>query len=232
MRKLFAVAAAILMPLIFASASLAVITEFSADIEECEDGVVTKNKVWIANDRFRRENADKSEIIVTRIDQRLTWFIYPKLRCFVETKSLGTYADMDVYPAVEKAGDLSRKFIGIEERDSYRLKKYEVTVKYGSMGEDKYYEYRRDDFPIPVRTESLDCKNYTEYKNISRVSVDRTLFNAPSNRYRKVTLEELDRLQAKYDEKQQAKQKKIDDRKERRVQKKEKNKRKESEGKK
>ncbi len=196
--------AALLILLIFsgcAFASFADMTQFKAVIVECDNGIETKDNVWITNDKSRREFNNGSEIVVTRNDLKLTRFIYPKIKAYVETPVYGTFANFAHPDENANTGDLKRKFIGYEERDSFRMKKYLVTVTYsGVNGEDKYFEWTRNDFPIPVRTESFDGKTWTEYTKISRSAIDPAIFERPRT-YKQVSAEEAERLLAEYEAK-------------------------------
>jgi hypothetical protein len=117
----------------------------------------------------------------------VVWFIYPKLKCYVEEPDMGSPANFskespsfEVEKPAETAGDLTRKFVGFEMRDSYRMRKYLIKIDYSNIkGSDSYYEWRRDDFPIPVRTESLDGRTYFEYSAIHRGPFDPDLFHEP-----------------------------------------------------
>ena len=198
MRK---IAVALFFALLFARAaycSVAGITEFKAVVVECEDGVETASRIWVTGDRSRRDFKNGKEIVVTRNDLKLTWFIYPQIKSYVEMPAYGTFANFNIPDENADTGDLTRKFLKYDERDSFRMKKYLVTVKYKNYNtEDSYYEWTRNDFPIPVRTESLDGKNWTEYTKISRGPIDYTLFDKPK-RYKKISTENAEKLLADY----------------------------------
>ena len=198
MRK---IAASLFFVLLFARAaycSVAGITEFKAVVVECEDGVETASRIWVTGDRSRRDFKNGKEIVVTRNDLKLTWFIYPQIKSYVEMPAYGTFANFNIPDENADTGDLTRKFLKYDERDSFRMKKYLVTVKYKNYNtEDSYYEWTRNDFPIPVRTESLDGKNWTEYTKISRGPIDYTLFDKPK-RYKKISSENAEKLLADY----------------------------------
>ncbi len=187
-------------------ASTSGITEFKAVTVECEDGAESSGKVWITNEKSRREFNNGTEIVITRNDLKRTWFIYPQIKCYVETPSYGTFADFTKPDDNANTGDLQRKFIGYEERDSFRMKKYLVTVRYRQFDtEDKYYEWMRSDFPVPVRTESIDGSNWTEYRNISRGQIDPAVFERPKI-YKLVSAEDAEKFLADYEAKHPKKQ--------------------------
>lgn len=198
MRK---IAAALFFALLFARAaycSAAGITEFKAVVVECEDGVETASRIWVTGDRSRRDFKNGKEIVVTRNDLKLTWFIYPQIKSYVEMPAYGTFANFNIPDENADTGDLTRKFLKYDTRDSFRMKKYLVTVKYKNYNtEDSYYEWTRNDFPIPVRTESLDGKNWTEYTKISRGPIDYTVFDKPKS-YKKISSEDAEKLLADY----------------------------------
>ena len=79
--------------------------------------------------------------------------------------------------------------------DSYRLKKFLVTVKY-NKGEsaDRYYEWYRDNFPVPIKTESLDGKTSYEYVSIKLGRPPVEFFSQPKG-YKKITMEELSEIE-------------------------------------
>lgn len=202
---------ALLLILLFstaAAASFSAMTEFKAIIVEYEEGQKTENPVWITKDKSRREFDEGREIIVTRNDLKVTWFIYPQIRCYVEIPALGTFANFNMPDEKADTGDLKREFLNYEERDGFKMKKYLVTVKYsGFNSEDKYYEWTRNDFPVPVRTESVAGNSWTEYKKISRGPIDYKLFDTPRG-YKKVSEEDAERLLNEYRAKHPIKAKK------------------------
>jgi hypothetical protein len=209
-KKLTAVFAALVLALVFCGAACAeIITEFRANVTECDNGTIRKGKVYITREKSRSEWDNSDEIVVTRHDKKVVWFIYPKLKCYVEEPDMGSPANFskespsfEVEKPAETAGDLTRKFVGFEMRDSYRMRKYLIKIDYSNIkGSDSYYEWRRDDFPIPVRTESLDGRTYFEYSAIHRGPFDPDLFHEPKN-FKKVTHEEFETLMNNYKAKQ------------------------------
>lgn len=183
-----------------ATAAFANYTEFKAVAVEFIDGQKTEDKLWVTKDKSRREFNRGREIVVSRNDLKVTWFIYPTIRCYVEIPALGTSANFNMPSETADTGDLKRKFICEEEREGFRMKKYLVTIKYSNMpGEDSYYEWCRNDFPVPVRTESLDGSYWTEYKNISRGPISADLFNKPA--YKCVDSDTAERLLNEYEKK-------------------------------
>jgi len=193
-----------------ATAAYADYTEFKAIAVEFIDGQKTENPIYVTPQKSRREFNDGKEIVVTRHDLKVTWFIYPQIRCYVETPNLGTYANFNMPDANADTGDLKRKFIAEEDREGFRMKKYLVTIKYSNMpGEDSYYEWIRNDFPVPVRTESLDGSYWTEYKKISRGPISPELFKKPS--YKLVSSEDAQRLLEEYNSRHEQKKSKRSD---------------------
>jgi len=191
-----------------ATAAFADYTEFKATAVEFMDGQKTADKVWITKDKSRREFNGGREIVISRNDLKVTWFIYPMIRCYVEVPALGTFANFNMPNETADTGDLKRKFLCEEEREGFRMKKYLVTIKYSNMpGEDSYYEWCRNDFPVPVRTESLDGSYWTEYKDISRGPIKYDLFNKPA--YKLVSSETAERLLDEYEKKHPLKATKI-----------------------
>ncbi|MCE5201231.1 MAG: hypothetical protein LLF78_01780 [Synergistaceae bacterium] len=198
MRRYILTAAVISALLGFCAASFAadMATEFSASFIEKDAGAEQKGKVYIAGDMSRYEIAGSNEIVVTREDKKVIWLIFPKLRRYVEQEYIGAPKQNLSSPQEIDTGDLSREFIGHEMVDSYRLKKFLVTVKY-NKGEtkDQYYEWYRDNFPVPVKTQSLDGRTSYEYTNIKLGRPNMELFAEPKG-YKKVTIEEIDAMEA------------------------------------
>lgn len=187
------------------AASADMITEFSANFVEKFGNEVETGKIYVAKNMSRFEIDGSDEIIVNRYDKQVTWFIYPKLRRYVEEPCV---ASAPINPAAHRqtaaagtAGDLTREFLGHEEVDSYRMKKYLVTVKYhqstsaDETREDKYYEWYRDNFPFPVKTESLSGHTSYEYTKIKPEAPKIENFLQPK-RYKKVTFNDIEILQA------------------------------------
>jgi len=194
LKKLFTALFALMLA---ASSAYANYTEFKAIAVEFIDGQKTENPIYVTPQKSRREFNGGKEIVVTRNDLKVTWFIYPQIRCYVQTANLGTVANFNMPDEKSDTGDLKRKFIGEEDREGFRMKKYLVTIKYSNMpGEDSYYEWTRNDFPVPVRTESLDGSYWTEYKKISRGPISPDLFKKPP--YKQISAEDAERLLEEY----------------------------------
>ena len=141
--------------------------EFSALFIEKDNDEVQKGKIFVAESMSRYEIEGSGEIIVTRQDKKVIWLIFPKLKKYVEQPYLGEPKKNYDGPDEVETGDLSKKFIEYDSVDSYRLKKILVTVKYNKgENKDQYYEWYRDNFPVPVKTQSLDGRTSYEYVNI------------------------------------------------------------------
>ena len=165
--------------------------EFSALFIERDNGTEQRGKIYVAENMSRYELQGSNEVVVTRHDKKVIWLIFPKLRKYVEQPYLGEPKQNYSGAHESDTGDLSREFIDHEMEDSYRLKKYLVTVKYNN-GEsvDRYYEWYRDNFPVPVKTESLDGKTSYRYLNIKMGRPPVEFFSQPKG-YKKITMEEL-----------------------------------------
>lgn len=165
--------------------------EFSAVFIEKDAGTVSKGKIFIAKEMSRYEIEGSGEIVVTRQDKKVIWLIFPKLKKYVEQDLIGVPKQDLGRPQESDTGDLSREFLGHEMVDSYRLKKYMVTVKYNKgENKDQYYEWYRDNFPVPVKTESMDGQTSYEYRNIKFEKQNMELFAEPKH-YKKATMEEI-----------------------------------------
>ena len=169
--------------------------EFSARFIEKDSDEIQKGKVFVAEKMSRYEIDGSGEIIVTRHDKKVIWLIFPKLRKYVEQPYLGDPKKNYDGPNEVETGDLSKKFIENDLVDSYRLKKFLVTVKY-NKGEtkDQYYEWYRDNFPVPVKTQSLDGRTSYEYVNIKFGRPPLEIFSEPKG-YKKITIEELAKIE-------------------------------------
>lgn len=181
------------------------LTEYAAIFtEHMPDGDVTTGKIYVTHDKARYEVDDSGEIIVSRYDKKVTWFIYPKLHRYVEEQNTGVQTLDPAAPAEGTFGDLTRKFEGYEERDSYRMRKFFVTVKLPGDGNlvDEYYEWYRDGFPYPVRTATSGDAYVYELSKIKVGPMDPDLFAEPK-RYKKVSMEELDLAYAEGNKKPQ-----------------------------
>lgn len=163
--------------------------EFQAEFLERDYDEVTKGKIYIASDMSRYEVSGSGEIIVTRQDKKVIWLIFPRMARYVEQDYIGEPYKVFADPSAPAGDNLTREFIDFEWIDSYRLRKFLVTVTY-PKGEDKYYEWFRDNFPIPVKTESLDGKVSFEYQKIKFGPQNPELFAVP-RRYKKVDMEEI-----------------------------------------
>ena len=169
--------------------------EFSALFIEKDNAEVQKGKVFVAENMSRYEIEGSEEIIVTRYDKKVIWLIFPKLKKYVEQPYLGEPKKNYDGPNEVETGDLSKEFIEHDSVDSYRLKKFLVTVKY-NKGEtkDQYYEWYRDNFPVPVKTQSLDGRTSYEYVNIKFGRPPLEIFSEPKG-YKKITIEELAKIE-------------------------------------
>ena len=194
-----AVAAAILLVTAFACAAAAL--DFSAEFVEKEGETTRRGKLFMTSEKSRFELDGTGEIEVTRADKRVMWLIFPKKKVYVEEAFSGALLSALPEGTPKDTGDLSREDLGYEIVDTFRLRKYLVTVKYNNgEAEDRYYEWRRSDFPIPVKTESLNGEYSCEYKKIKFAPQDPNLFNEPKG-YRRISIEELEELEAKQNSK-------------------------------
>ncbi|MEG1602722.1 MAG: hypothetical protein RR340_03815 [Cloacibacillus sp.] len=194
-RKLACCAAMLL--LVFAGRAFAY--DFSAEFVEKDGAEIQKGKIYISGEMSRYEVDGSEAIQVTRADKKVMWIVFPKHRVYVEEAFAGPVSIGSGTAALPKnTGDLSREDLGFEEVDSYRLRKYLVTVKY-NKGEtqDKYYEWRRSDFPVPVKTANLSGTVSYEYKKIKMGPQNPSFFVEPKS-YKKVTAEELEKLEAQW----------------------------------
>lgn len=180
---------AVLALFLFLSPALAAeVIEFQAEYVERDNGETTRGKIYIADGKSRYETNGGKEIVVTRQDKKIIWLIFPKLAKYVEQPYLGAPQQSFAIPGEEDNGSVTREFIDYEWISSFRLRKFLVTVNYGD-GEDKYYEWLRDGFPVPVKMESLDGKTSFEYQKIKIAPQDPNLFSTP--RYKKADMEEI-----------------------------------------
>ncbi|MCD7876716.1 MAG: DUF4412 domain-containing protein [Cloacibacillus porcorum] len=185
--------------LILAFALQALAMDFSAEFVEKDGDSVRKGKIYMTGQKSRFEMEGMDEIEVTRADKKVMWIIFPKKRVYVEEEFWGVIpGDIGETGAPKDTGDLSRKDLGYEMVDSYRLKKFLVTVKY-NKGEtqDQYYEWYRTGFPIPVKMESMNGAVSYEYKKIKMAPQAPSLFNEPKD-YKKITIDELEKLEAEW----------------------------------
>lgn len=198
--------AAVLMSAIFASSAAAI--DFNAEFIEREGDVERKGKIYVTTEKSRFEMEGMEEVEVARADKKVLWLIFPKRRVYIEEEFNGIIpGEIDV-TVQRDSGDLTREDLGYETVDSYRLKKYLVTVKY-NQGEtqDQYYEWYRSGFPLPVKMESLNGVVSYEYTKIKMALQDPNLFNEPKN-YRKVTADELEELEAEWAKEKSGRKKK------------------------
>ncbi len=89
-----------------------------------------------------------------------------------------------------------RNLLSMKWLTAIRLKKYLVTVKYNNgESRDRYHEWYRDNFPVPVKTQSLDGKTSYEYVNIKLGRPPAEFFSQPKG-YKKITMEDLAEIEA------------------------------------
>ena len=175
--------------------------EFSAEFREKLGDEVREGKIYVTADKSRYEVEGADTIEITRADQKVMWVIFPKRRVYVEEEFWGFPLGTSLENSSERSGggDLSREDLGYETIDTFRLKKYIVTVIYNNgETEDKYYEWYRSDFPIPVKTESLNGYMSYEYRRIKFTTLDPNLFN-PQKRYKKLTTQQLIELEKQWE---------------------------------
>lgn len=191
MRRLFILALVLSYLMIPTSSWSSDAVEFSALIIEKDNGEEQRGKIFVAENMMRYELEGSDEIVVTRHDKKVIWLIFPKIRKYVEQPYLGESKQNYAGAHETNTGDLSKEFIENEIVDSYRLKKFLVTVKYNKgESKDQYYEWYRDNFPVPVKTASLDGMTSYEYVNIKLGRPPVEFFSKPKG-YKKITIEEL-----------------------------------------
>ena len=104
--------------------------EFSAVIIEKDGESTETNKIYAAIGKSRYDSKNGSEIVVTRYDKKLMWIIFPKYRRYVEEPCTEVQPQNPAPPQEGTFGDLTRKLVGTEFIDSYRTKKYLVTMEW------------------------------------------------------------------------------------------------------
>ena len=195
MRRLIILAIMLFFLMIPGSSWSSDAVEFSALIIEKDNGVEQRGKIFVAENMSRYELEGSDEVVVTRHDKKVIWLIFPKLRKYVEQPYLGEPKQNYAGAHEMDTGDLSKEFIEHEMVDSYRLKKYLITVKYNNgESRDRYHEWYRDNFPVPVKTQSLDGKTSYEYVNIKLGRPPAEFFSQPKG-YKKITMEDLAELE-------------------------------------
>ena len=171
------------------------LTEFSAVFSATTSEGTTTGKIYVVKDKMRYEEDGSGEIVVSRYDKKVTWFIYPKLKAYAEESNSGAQ-NLDPEPPQEGTfGDLTRKSAGYEDIDSYHMKKYLVTIKLPGKTEpkDEYYEWYRDYFPFPVKTQTTNGSYTYELSKIKTTQMDPDLFREPKG-YKKMSMEDIDAL--------------------------------------
>lgn len=189
------------------------LTEFSAVYVEKDGESTNTGNIYVAKNMTRYDIKPNSEIMVIRYDRKAIWLIYPKLRRYiVEDYEAGQPIDPE-RPQEGTFGDLTRKSLGFEEADSYRMRKFLVSVKPNGKEENKYeyYEWYRDNFPLAVKTQTLDGSSSMEYTKIKIGRPPIELFAEPRS-YKKSTIEEIKAIEAA-EAKQQQPQKTKDNKK-------------------
>lgn len=195
MRRFLILSLIILFVMIPAPSPASDNVEFSALFIERDNGTEQRGKIYVAENMSRYELEGSGEIVVTRHDKKVVWLIFPKLRKYVEQPYLGEPKQNYSGGREGDTGDLSREFLQHEMVDSYRLKKFLVTVKYNKgQSADRYYEWYRDNFPVPIKTESLDGKTSYEYVSIKLGRPPVEFFSQPKG-YKKITMEELSEIE-------------------------------------
>ena len=169
------------------------VPEFSAVYVEKEGESIETGKIYVADTMTRYDKDNGREILVIRYDKKVMWTIYPKLRCYIEDDyPMAAPVTHMEGPKEGQFGDLTREFIGHEEVDSYRMKKYLVSILLKGNPENKYsyYEWYRDNFPLPVKTASVYGNSSYEFTKIKLGKPSIELFMQPKG-YKKVTHEDM-----------------------------------------
>lgn len=159
------------------------ITEYSALYTERDSSGEKTIKVYVARNMTRQDFNNGEEIIVTRYDRGEIYIIYPKLHIYLIEKYNGEAPLFDTSPREGTFGDMTREFVGHETKDTYRLKKYLVTIDFRGNSDNRYqyYEWYRDNFPLPIKTASLKGFSETEYTHIKLRTPKIDLFSRPTH---------------------------------------------------
>lgn len=194
--------------LLLITAGCAAALDFSAEFVEKDGEEVNKGKIYVSGAMSRYETDGTGIIEVTRADKKVMWVIIPRHKVYVEEEFAApapAAPQTGNYSVPKSTGDLSRKDLGFENVDTYRLRKYLVTVKY-NKGEtqDQYYEWYRSDFPMPVKTANLSGTVSYEYNKLKLAQQDPSMFAEPRG-YKKITAEELEKLEADWGSKKKKK---------------------------
>lgn len=147
--------------------------EFSADMVSRSGNQTMSGKIYAAQDKMRTEMPEA--IIITRLDQNVSWVIMPQEQMYMEQP-----IDRNTLPKTSKevAGELERVSLGKEDVDGQPAEKFKVT--YTQAGARVVMYQWLLDSGFPVKMEDEDGSWGVEYKNVSLGPQPDSLFEPPA----------------------------------------------------
>lgn len=164
-----------------------VAANFSADVVTTEGKKVTKGKVFVTDQKVRRETSLKEQprITIVRADKGLTWLLKPKEKTYTEMK--GAKLLVPDPEDLKKFSD--EKMLGPETVAGYACKKYLYIPKDAGGAMITLWISDKLKWPLKVQIVHLGRTIATEYQNIREVRPKSSLFELPYD-YKLITPDE------------------------------------------
>ncbi len=171
--------AAVLMLL----AGAAQAAEFSANVVTTLRGETRQGKIYIKNDKLRREYAQAGGrvILILRDDKHVIWMLEPKTRSYLEMPFDKEMAAKMLNQPLEGEG---KKLVGPETLNGYVTDRYETEVK-TDAGTLRATIWVAQKLGLPIRIETADKSFVEEYRDIQEGGVEDALFAIPAG-YKKM----------------------------------------------
>ena len=162
--------------------------EFSAEMVSRGGGREFRGKIYVSGEKSRVEMP--GSIMITRMDQKISWVIMPEQQMYMEHPLDLTKVE---HTAKELPGEVERKSMGKEDVDGKPADKFLVRYDSGA-GEQSIYQWMNAD-GFPVQVAAVDGSWSMLYQNLHQGPQPSDLFEIPAS-YQKMEMPNMGDIQA------------------------------------
>ncbi len=149
-----------------------VMREFSADMVSQGQGQTMQAKIYVGREKTRMEMPQN--IVITRMDRKVSWVIMPSQGMYMEQPM---DPNMAARTATKMEGELERTSLGWESVDGKPAEKFRVTYTVNGTSQMIFQWINKEGFP--VKSAAVDGSWSVEYRNIRVGAQPDSLFEVP-----------------------------------------------------
>ena len=156
-------------------------SEFSADVNQQFGNMVMKGKFYMQGDKMRNdmEMMGTTRATIIRKDKGVVWILMPQRKKYMEMPlEEGAKNNPQFYQ--DKLEEIAKKEDqGTEKISGYKCEKALYTFNDTTRGTLVQWYSKKLDFPLKMVAKGPNWEMITEYSNIKKGDVDKSLFELP-----------------------------------------------------